>query len=137
MEFELLLLLHWINFINLLNKVKASSHSRLYPPPSPPPHTHTHFRKKTSGFQNIQLQNYCYGRTLKWRGYEMLDYAYCLSTKNRNQLLLIGYLLACRAVDGTRDPGQGANNADRPKHRHANTPSPAQQPVSTAPGGVS
>ena len=33
----------------------------------------------------------------------MFDYAYCLSTKNRNQLLLIGYLLACGAVDGTRD----------------------------------
>ena len=67
----------------------------------------------------------------------MLDYAYCLSTKNRNQLLLIGYLLACGAVDGTRDPGQGAGNADRLQGREANTgtqthpaqpSSPCQQP---------
>ena len=73
----------------------------------------------------------------------MLDYAYCLSTKNRNQLLLIGYLLACGAVDGTRDQERDKGQVmptgckEGGKHRHANTPSPAQQPVSTAPGDVS
>ena len=69
MEFELLLLLHWINFINLLNKVKASSHSRLYPPP-PPPHTHTLERKpqvfKTSNFKIIVTAELLSGEAMKY-----------------------------------------------------------------------
>ena len=63
----------------------------------------------------------------------MLDYACCLSTKNRNQLLLIGYLLGCGAVDGTRDPGRdkgqvmpaGCKEGRQTQARKHTQPSPA------------
>lgn len=89
MEFELLLLLHWINFINLLNKVKASSHSRLYLP--------------TSNFKIIVTAELLSGEAMKyWTMHAVFQLKTETSCSSSDTYLPVGLWMEPGTRNGTR-----------------------------------